>query len=104
MLDAVSENCQTETTATAKSSMTGEKSVQEWINTSPALNFSNLEKTDKPEVTNDPLEHPGHNNGKTVEDQNMKFQGTLFQKNVEAMLTCSNSTLTITFLKFFGCR
>ena len=68
LLDAFSKGSHSETTASASSSMRSEKSVQDWINISLALNFNNEEKTSEPEVTNHPPECPSHNNGKTMED------------------------------------
>ena len=56
LLDAVSKGSQSETTASARSSMRSKKAVQDWINTSLALSFSNDEKTSEPEVTIDPPE------------------------------------------------
>ena len=85
LLDAVSKGSQSETTASARSSMRSEKAVQDWINTSLALSFHNEGKTSEPEVMIDPPECPSHNNGKTVEIRTLKFQGILFQKNVEAI-------------------
>ena len=68
LLDAVSKGSQSETTASARSSMRSEKAVQDWINTSLALSFN--EKTGEQEVTKDPPECPSHNNGAAVEDHN----------------------------------
>ena len=54
MPDAVSKCRHSETTANARISMRCEKAVQDWMNTSPALNFSKGDKTGEPVVTNDP--------------------------------------------------
>ena len=72
LLDAVSKDSQSETTASARSSMRSQKAVQDWINTSLALSFNN-EKTSEPDVMIDPPECPSHNNGKTVADQNTEI-------------------------------
>ena len=69
LLDAAFKGSQSETTASARSSMRSEKAVQNWINTSLALSFNN-EKTGEPEVTKDPPECPSDNNGEAVEDHN----------------------------------
>ena len=73
LLDAVSKGSQSETTASARSSMRSEKAVQDRINISFALSFNNEEKTSEPEVTIDPPECPSYNNGKTVEDHNTEI-------------------------------
>ena len=70
LLDAVSKGSHTETTASARSSIRSEKSVQDWMNTSLPLNFNNEERTGEPEVTKNPPECSRHNNGETVEDHN----------------------------------
>ena len=72
-LDSVSKGSQSETTASARSSMRSEKAVQIWISTSLALSSINEEKTSEPKVKIDPPECPSHNNGKTVEDQNTEI-------------------------------
>ena len=69
LLDAVSKGSQSETTASARSSIRSEKAVQDWINTSLALSFNNW-KTGEPEVTKAPPECPNHDNGEVVEDHN----------------------------------
>ena len=66
LMDAVSKGSQSETTASARSSMRSEKAVQDWINTSLALSFNNNEKTGEPEVTKDPPECPSHNNAEAM--------------------------------------
>ena len=75
-----------------------EKAVQDWINTSLALNFNNEEKTSEPEVKIDPPECPSHNNGETMEDHNTEISRQSFPKIAEvikfqAMRPCSNLTL-----------
>ena len=80
LLDAVSKGSQTETTASARSSMRSEKAVQDWINTSLALSVNN-EKTGEPEVTKDPPECPSHNNGEAVEDHNTDISRLSIPKN-----------------------
>ena len=69
LLDAVSKGSQSETTASAKSSMRSKKAVQDWINTSLALSSNIEEKTAEPEVTKDPPECPSHNNGEEWKSQ-----------------------------------
>ena len=81
LLDAVSKGSQSETTASAKSSMRSEKAVQDWINTSLALSFNNNEKTGEPEVTKDPPECPSHNNAEAVEDHNTDISRHSIPKN-----------------------
>ena len=93
LLDAVSKGSQSETTASARSSMRSEKAVQDWINTSLALSVNNDEKTSEPEVTIDPPECPGHNNGKTVEDQNTEISRHSIPKNCRGNYILSNETL-----------
>ena len=93
LLDAVSKGSQSETTASARSSMRSEKAVQDWINTSLALSFSYEEKTSKPEVTIDPPESPSHNNGKTVESQNTEISRHSTPKNCRGNNILSNETL-----------
>ena len=93
LLDAVSKGSQSETTASARSSMRSEKAVQNWINTSLALSFHNEEKTSEPEVTIDPPECPSHNNGKTVEDLNTEFSRHSIPKNCRGNYILSNETL-----------
>ena len=80
LLDAVSKGSQSETTASARSSMRSEKAVQDWINTSLALSLNN-EKTSEPEVTKDPPECPSHNNGEAVEDHNTDISRHSIPKN-----------------------
>ena len=93
LLDAVSKGSQSETTASAKSSMRSEKAVQDWINTSLALSFHNDEKISEPEVMIDPPECPSHNNGKTVEDQNTEISRHSNPKNCRGNYILSNETL-----------
>ena len=93
LLDAVSKGSQSETTASARSSMRSEKAVQDWINTSLALSFNNEERTSEPEVTIDPPECPSHNNGKTVEDQNTKISRHSVPKNCRGIYVLSKETL-----------
>ena len=92
MLDAVSKGSQSETTASAKSSMRSEKAVQDWINTSLALCFNN-EKTSEPEVTKDPPECPSHNNGEAVEDHNTDISRHSIPKNCRGNYFLSIETL-----------
>ena len=93
LLDAVSKGSQSETTASARSSMRSEKAVQDWINTSLALSFHNEEKTSEPKVMIDPPECPSHNNGKTVEDQNTEISRHSIPKNCRGNYILSNETL-----------
>ena len=93
LLDAVSKGSQSETTASARSSMKSEKAVQDWINTSLALSFHNEEKTSEPKVMVDPPEGPSHNNGKTVEDQNTEISRHSIPKNCRGNYILSNDTL-----------
>ena len=92
LLDAVSKGSQSETTASARSSMRSEKAVQDWINTSLALSFNN-EKTSETDVMIDPPECPSHNNGKTVEDQNTEISRHSIPKNCRGNYILSNETL-----------
>ena len=92
LLDAVSKGSQSETTASAKSSMRSEKAVQDWINTSLALSFNN-EKTSEPDVMIDPPKCPCHNNGTTVEDQNTEISRHSIPKNCRGNYILSNETL-----------
>ena len=92
LLDAVSKGSQSETTASAKSSMRSEKAVQDWINTSLDLSFNN-EKFSEPEVTKDPLECPSHNNGEAVEDQNTDISRHSIPKNCRGNYFLSIETL-----------
>ena len=92
LLDAVSKGSQSETTASAKSSMRSEKAVQDWINTSFTLNFNN-EKTSEPEVTKDPPECPSHNNGEAVEDHNTDISRHSIPKNCRGNYFLSIETL-----------
>ena len=88
LLDAVSKGSQSETTASARTSMRSEKSVQDWINTSLALSFHNEEKTNEPQVMIDPPECPSHNNSNRNRNwkiRTLKFQGISFKKIVEAI-------------------
>ena len=85
LLDAVSKGSQSETTASARSSMRCENAVQDWISTSLALSLNNEEKTGEPEVTIDPQECPSDNNGKTVEDQFTEIARPSIPKIVEAI-------------------
>ena len=93
LLDAVSKCSQSETTASARSSMRSQKAVQDWINTSLALSFHSEEKTSEPEVTIDPPECPSHNNGKTVEDQNTEILRHSIPKKFRGNYILSNETL-----------
>ena len=92
LLGAVSKGSQSETTASARSSMRSEKAVQDWINTSLALSFNN-EKTDEPEVTKDPTECPSNNNGEAVEDHNTDISKHSIPKNCRGNHFLSNETL-----------
>ena len=93
LLDAVSKGSQSETTASARSSMRSEKAVHDWINTSLALSFHNEEKTSEPQVMIDPPECPSQNNGKTVEDQNTEISRHSIPKNCRGNYILSNETL-----------
>ena len=93
LLDPVSKGSQSETTASARSSMRSEKAVQDWINTSLALSFHNEEKTSEPQVMIDPPECPSHNNGKTLEDQNTEISRLSIPKNCRGNYILSNETL-----------
>ena len=86
LLDAISKGSQSETTASARSSMRSEKAVHDWINTSLALSFHNEEKTSEPQVMIDPPECPSHNNGKTVEDQNTEISRNFHSKKLSRQL------------------
>ena len=92
LLDAVSKVSHSETTASARSSIRSEKVVQDWINTSLALNFNN-KKTDEPEVTKDPPEYPSHNNGEAVEDHNSEISRHSIPKNCRGSYFLSIETL-----------
>ena len=92
LLDAVSKGSQSETTASARSSMRSEKAVQDWINTSLALSFNN-EKTGEPEVTKDPPECPSNNNNESVEDHNTDISKYSIPKNCRGNYFLSNETL-----------
>ena len=92
LLDAVSKSSQSETTASARSSMRSEKAVQDWIKTSLGLSFNN-EKTGEPEVTKDPTECPSNNNGKTVQDHNTDISKHSIPKNCRGNYFLSNETL-----------
>ena len=92
LLDAVSKGSQSETTASARSSMRSEKAAQDWINTSHALSFHNEEKTSELEVMIDPPECPSHNNGKTVEDQNTEISRHSIPKNCRSNYILSRET------------
>ena len=93
LLDAVSKDSQSETTASARSSMRSEKAVQDWINTSLALSFNNNEKTGEPEVTKDPPECPSHNNVEAMEDHNTDLSRHSFPKNCRGNYFLSIETL-----------
>ena len=93
LLDAVAKGSQSETTASARSSIRSEKAVQDWINTSLALSFKNEEKTSEPEVTKDPPECPRHNNGETVEDHNTEISRHSIPKNCRGNYILSTETL-----------
>ena len=80
LLDAVSKGSQSETTASARSSIRSEKAVQIWINTSLALSFNN-EKTGEPEVKKDPPDCPSQDNGEAVEDYNTDISRHSIPKN-----------------------
>ena len=86
LLDAVSKGSQSETTASARSSMRSEKAAQDWINTSLALSFHNEEKTSEPQVMIDPPECPSHNNGTTVGDQNTEISMHFHTKKLSGQL------------------
>ena len=92
LLDAVSKGSQSETTASARSSMRSEKAVQDWINTSLALSFNN-EKTGEPEVKKDPPECPSHNNDEAVEDHNTDISRHSIPKNCRGNYFLSFETL-----------
>ena len=92
LLDAVSKGSQTETTASARSSMRSEKAVQDWINTSLALSLNN-EKTGEPELTKDPPEFPNHNNGEAVEDHNTDISRHSIPKNYRGNYLLRSETL-----------
>ena len=92
LLDAGSKGDQSQTTASARSSMRSEKAVQDWINTSLALSFNN-EKTGEPEVTKDPTECPSNNNGEEVEDHNTDISKHSIPKNCRGNYFLSNETL-----------
>ena len=85
LLDAVSKGSQSETTASARSSMRSEKAVQDWINTSFALSVNNGDKTSESDAIIDPPECLGYTNGKTVEDQNTEISRHSIPKIVEAI-------------------
>ena len=91
LLDAVSKSSQSETTASARSSMRSQKAVQDWINSSLALSFHSEEKTSEPEVTIEG--YNCHNNGKTVEDQNTEILRHSIPKNFRGNYILSNETL-----------
>ena len=93
LLDAVSKSSQSETTASARSSMRSEKAVQDWINNSLALSFNNNEKTGEPEVTKDPPECSSHNNAEAVEDQNTDISRHSIPKNCRGNYFLSIETL-----------
>ena len=76
-LDAVSKGSQSETNASARSSMRSEKAVQNWINTSLALCVNN-ERTGEPEVTKDPPVE-------AVEDHNTDISRLSIPKIIEAI-------------------
>ena len=78
LLDAVSKGSQSETTASAGSSMRSEKVVDDWINTSLALSFNNEENTSEPEVTIDLL--LATTTAKQWTIRTLKFQGIPFRK------------------------
>ena len=80
LLDAVSKGSQSESIASARSSIRSEKAVQDWINTSLALTFNN-EKTGEPEVTKEPTKCPRHNNEVTVEDHTTDISRHSIPKN-----------------------
>ena len=92
MLNAVSKGSQSETTASARSSMRSEKAVQDWINTSLALSFNN-EKTGEPEVKEDTTECHSNNNGEAVEDQNTNISKHSIPKKCQGNYFLSNETL-----------
>ena len=92
LLDAVSKGSQSETTASARSSMRSEKAVEDRINTSLALSFNN-EKTVEPEVTKDPTECPSNNNGEAVEDHNTDISKHSIPKNCRGNYFLSNERL-----------
>ena len=92
LLDAVSKGNQSETTASARSSMRSEKAAQDWINTSLALSFNN-ENTGEPEATKDPTECPSNNNSEAVEDHNTDISKHSVPKNCRGNYFLSNETL-----------
>ena len=93
LLDVVSKGSHSETTASARSSMRSEKAVQDWINTSLALNFNNEEKSSEPEVTIDPPECPRYINGERVEDHNTGILRHSIPQNYLGNYILSNETL-----------
>ena len=92
LLVVVSKGSQSETNASARSSMRSEKAVQDWINTSLALSF-NKEKTGEPEVTKDPTECTSNNNGEAVEDHNTDISKHSIPENCRGNYFLSNETL-----------
>ena len=93
LLDAVSKGSQSETTASARSSMGSEKAVQDRTNTSLALSFNNNEKTGEAEVTKDPRECPSHNNAEAMEDHNTDISRYSIPKNCRGNYFLSILTL-----------
>ena len=81
LLDAACKCSHCEITASARRLMRSYKFVKDWINTSLALGFIN-EKTTKPEVTTEPPQNPGHNNGQKVEDQKTEISKHSIQNNI----------------------
>ena len=93
LLDAVSKGSESETTASARSSMRSENAVQDCINTSLALSFNNNEKTGEQEITKDPPECPSHNNDEAVEDHNTDISRQSIPENCRGNQFLSIETL-----------
>ena len=93
LLDAVSKGSQSDTTASARSSMRSETAVQDWINTSLASSLNNEEKTGETEVRKDPPECPSHNIGEAVEDHNTDISRHSIPKNCRGNYFLSTETL-----------
>ena len=73
LLDADSKGSNSETIASARSSMRIEKVVLDRIKTSLALSFNNEGNTGETDVTKDPPEPHSQNNGEAVEDHNTEI-------------------------------
>ena len=80
LLDSVSKGSQSETTASARSSIRSENAVQDWINTS-----------ERP--TKDPTDCLSNNNGEAVEDHKTDISKHSFPKNCRGNYFLSNETL-----------